>query len=598
MIIQRFAFWNPGTWQIPKLYWDAFSDEQRIHAICKQLGKVIAYADYLGINVDDIAARLKAIEEGQLDPYIVAKIEEWIEDNQPEIMDALDSLNNALPITSFDAENTVADAIGGVRNDLNAKFPVITSDIADDAVTTAKIADAAVTTAKIADASVTTDKMDPAFVKSVSNLEEANAPTSAIEPIYVGDWMAKSSLQGICVDGDDVYLGFRDATNVTPNIKHFSISGNILVNTFTNASLAHCNSMCYDTERELMFIATGPVFTITKSFTNFAQWGDQPGTINAIAFDNVTKTIWALQGLTGDSTQTVYKMEQDESEFTEFCTIANVPGRQDMTAHDDVLYINSTRRECAIFTVDRDNFTLTRYDSLSFSKNDSNGRWFLNEPEGMCIDSTGRFWLGFDNNNNLTNSDGSTTHNGIFTCIPYRGLFKTPPHSTNQFLNAEVVYLNPDMQTVFTLPPTGIRSFAQCKWLNLHYVREIRIDDDVTDIYHGWLKDNVQITVNSSKTFTLNHPIYLLGTMVQVRNLGTMVLASGLFKCTNTFSDIMLYLTGTTTINSGTTLIDFGVAPSIVRIASMGTFSGTYKCGTVNVTGSSQYIIGAKTGTY
>lgn len=119
-IIPRFTFWNPSTWAIPELYWDTFSNEQRIHAICKQLGKVIAYADYLGVNVDDIATRLKAIEDGQLDPIIVAAIEEWFEENEPSIVAAIESLNAALPVEDFDETNTVKDYIDA----LNAALPI------------------------------------------------------------------------------------------------------------------------------------------------------------------------------------------------------------------------------------------------------------------------------------------------------------------------------------------------------------------------------------------------------------------------------------------------------------------------------------------
>lgn len=115
--VKRFAFWNPATWSIPKLYWDAWSQEQRLHAICRQLEKVIAYADYIGVNVDDIATRLKAIEEGQLDPIIEAAIEAWFEENEPEIASAIEQLqeNMATVIneigTGFDSENTIAKAI-------------------------------------------------------------------------------------------------------------------------------------------------------------------------------------------------------------------------------------------------------------------------------------------------------------------------------------------------------------------------------------------------------------------------------------------------------------------------------------------------------
>ena len=125
--ITRFAFWNPSTWAIPELYWDTFSQEQRIHAICKQLGKVIKYADYLGVNVDNIAARLKAIEDGQLDDYIVAAIEAWFEEHQPEIWEALNQLQEDVSNiedeigTGFDAENTIADAINTLsENTANA----------------------------------------------------------------------------------------------------------------------------------------------------------------------------------------------------------------------------------------------------------------------------------------------------------------------------------------------------------------------------------------------------------------------------------------------------------------------------------------------
>ena len=117
--ITRYAFWNPATWSIPKLYWDAFSQEQRIHAICRQLEKVIKYADYLGVNVDDIASRLKDIEDGKLDSVITAAVEEWFEENEPTIIAAIGALNDALPIADFDSAHTVKDAIGAVANDLS-----------------------------------------------------------------------------------------------------------------------------------------------------------------------------------------------------------------------------------------------------------------------------------------------------------------------------------------------------------------------------------------------------------------------------------------------------------------------------------------------
>lgn len=114
--VKRFEFWNPATWSVPKLYWDAWSQEQRLHAICRQLEKVIAYADYLGVNVDDIASRLKAIEEGQLDDLIVAAIERWFEEHEADILLRITELENALPISEFDENDTVKSAIDAVSD--------------------------------------------------------------------------------------------------------------------------------------------------------------------------------------------------------------------------------------------------------------------------------------------------------------------------------------------------------------------------------------------------------------------------------------------------------------------------------------------------
>lgn len=144
--VKRFEFWNPSTWAIPALYWDTFSQEQRIHAICRQLGKVVAYADYVGVNVDDIAARLKAIEDGELDEYIVAAIEEWFDDNQPAIMSAIsqletdvDELEDRLPKSAFTSTNTVKkyvdDAISAEASARDSAIDDLADIIPDSAFT-------------------------------------------------------------------------------------------------------------------------------------------------------------------------------------------------------------------------------------------------------------------------------------------------------------------------------------------------------------------------------------------------------------------------------------------------------------------------------
>lgn len=86
--ITRYDFWDPSTWTIPKLYWDAFSQEQRIHALCRQLAKVIAYADYVGANTDNLIQMQKDLEtqfekfmESGFDDYYFEQVEKWFAEN-------------------------------------------------------------------------------------------------------------------------------------------------------------------------------------------------------------------------------------------------------------------------------------------------------------------------------------------------------------------------------------------------------------------------------------------------------------------------------------------------------------------------------------
>lgn len=199
--VKRWAFWNPATWSIPKLYWDAWSQEQRIHAICRQLEKVIKYADYLGVNVDDIAARLKAIEDGQLNDFIVAAIETWFEENKPEIVTAIENLQNSVDLIN---EN------GWVTNQRIADNAVTTSKIADNAVTNDKIADNAVSTTEIADNAVSTAKIaDEAVTESKISQAYKDKVTNSLNNRRFTIQANRTELVWI---GDSYSVGYQDST--------------------------------------------------------------------------------------------------------------------------------------------------------------------------------------------------------------------------------------------------------------------------------------------------------------------------------------------------------------------------------------------------
>lgn len=89
-----FAGFTEFTPTIPKMYWDVESQEQRIHAICKQLHKLVCYADMLGdkinINREDIDELQRLFEqfmESGFDDYYAEQVETWIDEHLEFIYD-------------------------------------------------------------------------------------------------------------------------------------------------------------------------------------------------------------------------------------------------------------------------------------------------------------------------------------------------------------------------------------------------------------------------------------------------------------------------------------------------------------------------------
>lgn len=83
-----FAGFTDFTPTVPKLYWDVESQEQRIHALCRQLHKLICYADMLGNKIienhDDIGELQTLFEqfmESGFDDYYAEQVEKWIDDH-------------------------------------------------------------------------------------------------------------------------------------------------------------------------------------------------------------------------------------------------------------------------------------------------------------------------------------------------------------------------------------------------------------------------------------------------------------------------------------------------------------------------------------
>ena len=88
----RWVPWFTGftefTPTIPKMYWDVESQEQRIHTICKQLHKLVCYADMLGDrismnreDIDELQRLFEQFMESGFDDYYADQVEKWINEH-------------------------------------------------------------------------------------------------------------------------------------------------------------------------------------------------------------------------------------------------------------------------------------------------------------------------------------------------------------------------------------------------------------------------------------------------------------------------------------------------------------------------------------
>ena len=90
-----FGCW-PYTMAIPKFYWDAESQEQRVKYLCMLYDKLMAYVDALKDNVNVDSEAIKELQEAfqkfmesGFDDYYAEQVEKWIAANLQKIIDAM-----------------------------------------------------------------------------------------------------------------------------------------------------------------------------------------------------------------------------------------------------------------------------------------------------------------------------------------------------------------------------------------------------------------------------------------------------------------------------------------------------------------------------
>ena len=83
-----FRDWLDGTGSIPEIYYNVFSEEQRIKFLCCELQKLIEYCEKMGMEInlftdalDELEDLFQKFQESGFEDYYEKQLEEWINNN-------------------------------------------------------------------------------------------------------------------------------------------------------------------------------------------------------------------------------------------------------------------------------------------------------------------------------------------------------------------------------------------------------------------------------------------------------------------------------------------------------------------------------------
>lgn len=88
--------WTEYTPVIPKLYWDVYSQEERIKRLCMEYDKIIHYASMvadetnkLGDAVAELEQLFEQFKESGFDDYYKQQLDAWLDAHMQAVIDAL-----------------------------------------------------------------------------------------------------------------------------------------------------------------------------------------------------------------------------------------------------------------------------------------------------------------------------------------------------------------------------------------------------------------------------------------------------------------------------------------------------------------------------
>lgn len=526
--------------------------------------EVLQFSDEIADATDKANAAMDGVER------IDAALPSTDFDADNTVKDAIDSIGTVLPLDQFTAQSTVKDQMDGLRTELN----IAIDDVADALPLTAFNRDHTVATqiATIIQGAErayevldnVTDAMPLSSFSAEHTIEDAienidDVVETVITPLrdtvehdsifnkkYVGKTVApvvdgtwysyynneRFYPQALCVLDNNVYIGARNTDDTRYVAVNASRSGNNFAWTreFSNSHIGHFNSMAWDSLRNRFMIsgAAGYGIRVADAAFNTVSSADTlwPFTTWAgrIAFDRVTNWGYVIDDGNDPSmaTRRLYCLEPNEGSFRYFCEI-EVPSSalQDICVRDDTMFVLTTANSWLLFHIDRDAATCERIEYGTFSGVDSNELYYFGESEGCDFDSNGELYVSF--------TCATVT---VVTRIPYEGEYIPPiSRSTFQIVNATI---SPDYRNAYRNLGNQLKTINELSVRAYKSMRTVTYNGTIREHGTAYLKD-VCIIVDDAANVTFDTTLQCVGGIVTFVNLGTITCsARELFVLTGT----------------------------------------------------------------
>lgn len=498
----------------------------------------------------------------------------------------IDALEDALPIADFSSLNTVSD-----------KFPIITSNIADGAVTTAKIADGA----------VTLDKVDADII---------NAIPSVLTSTYLGDFIINMQ-HGCCFHNNGrVYSFCSNGYDQNGECRVFNISTNIKEASYT-IPVGHANSCAYDPGNGHIYLAPMAYYNagVTSDVTyiyDFASLNAVPTEINfperifSVSYDHVTSKLYAF-GADDLNYMNIYRREGgsfalwSKIPLEEISSSVNDINWQDCAVYDDILYF--VKPEGSMYIGKLKETTTHIIKTATVSWLDASGNLKYGEVEGIEFDETGLMYMARNYNfSTVERGEHHPVNDAFVTTVNINGqiipntLYKMNPHGTYHYVS------NPT--NTFALSRGEIRSLSQIS-LFVEKPGQVEIPQNET-VTENW---RVRITDVSSLFFTISGSFSCKDIAFDGGNIGLIITSTGsitttsdnLFTCGSRMAVFSIREQGTITFPSdGNThkIIAYGTSPCIAFIQALSSYpqnindiavySPGVLCGNARIAGTGQ----------